>query len=279
MMGMFLPRYRWLWLLVAFGALSCRSEPAELPAPAAPAVASQPARASGLADVLAHAVTAGGWVVVDNLEEHAASLDGYLAYLAAHGPTATPAEFPNRADRLAYWLNARAACSLKLGLLAGCGPRMTPTQLARAWPVDGRPLRLADIDAGLAAEGGWLALAGSPGVTMDRAPLPARPFSPTDVEAALQERLETFLSDNARVVIDVEARQLRLPPIVWGRRDQLIERYAKAYRAASPTFWSALQDVVNGPARRRLQDAVGYQLMQAPADGETCFRKWHELLD
>ncbi|MCY2924605.1 MAG: hypothetical protein NT031_04070, partial [Planctomycetota bacterium] len=179
----------------------------------------------------------------------------------------------------AYWLNARAACSLKLGLLAGCGPQLTPPQLAIALTVDARALRLADIDAALAAEGGWLALAGAPGATMDRAPLPTRPFAPGSLESALQENLETFLGDKDRLVIDVEARQVRLPPIVWGLRDRLIERYAKAYRTASPTLWSALQDVVTGPARRRLQDAVGYQLMQAPADGGTCFKKWYELLD
>ncbi|MCY2928519.1 MAG: hypothetical protein NTV86_03320 [Planctomycetota bacterium] len=240
---------------------------------------SAPAPTADLAGVLQHAVTSGGWVVVDNLQERAGLLQAYLDRLATHGPTTTPGEYPTGEDRLAYWLNARTACSLKLGLLAGCPPRLTPAQLSGAFRLDGRTLHLEDIDAALAAEGGWRALCGAPGVTMDRAAPPRRPFVPGDVRAALQERVDAFVHDAERFEIDVDTRQVRLPAVFWGQRGRLIEQYARASGAKSPTLWSALQDGLGGLARQRLQDAVGYQVVEAPADGQTCFKKWYELLN
>ena len=285
MMVMSDPRCDWFFRLAALcvlgvGGFACQPSPVASPAEAGPpATRPVPADAAALADVLQHAVTPGGWVVVDDLEERAERLKAYLTFLETHGPTATPAEYPTAPDRLAYWLNAHAAWSLELGLRAGCPERLTPAQVSQAFRLDGRMQRLSDIDAALAGEWGWRAPAGAPGVTMDRAAPPRRPFTPSEVEKALQERLDAFIYDDERFEIDVASRQIRVPPVLWGRRQEIIERYAKAYRVASPSFWSALQDAVGGQARRRLQDAVGYQVVEAPPDHQTCFKKWYELLD
>ncbi len=65
------------------------------------------------ARVLARFVDADGRVDYAGLQRERGALDRYYALIAACSPDATPALFPTRADRLAYWLNAYNATVLR----------------------------------------------------------------------------------------------------------------------------------------------------------------------
>lgn len=62
----------------------------------------------GLDKILATYVNDNGWVDYAGLRNNRAALDDYLKSLAA----ASPQQFPNDAERLAFWMNAYNACTL-----------------------------------------------------------------------------------------------------------------------------------------------------------------------
>ena len=67
-----------------------------------------------LATVLNKASAKDGTIDPDELKECTEALDRQLAIMTVTGPTVTPDLLPAREDRLAYWLNARAAWAMKL---------------------------------------------------------------------------------------------------------------------------------------------------------------------
>jgi hypothetical protein len=193
-----------------------------------------------------------------------AELDSTVSRLAVAGPTATPELLETRESRLAYWYNARTAWAMKLAMLSGFPERLRRAALEeRAFPLDGRTMTLAAVDGILAAEEDWRAVAAAPSVRLDRARLPARPFSAADVRERVVSRFTDFVADEDRFEIDVAARAVRFPPVVWEMRQRIIEAHRRAYGAAGASLTSALLPYVSLPAALRLQNAIGYRCVPA----------------
>lgn len=242
-----------------------------------------------LGAVLKGAVAAGGRIKPRRLPAFAARLDAQIKRLAVSGPAVTPRLFSTEGGRLAYWYNARAAWALKLLVLyseafaaaekaAGVLPPgvgwLARRQLksrgigagdfqTTEFPLDGRTMTLEGIDALLAHRFGWRALVAAPGVAPDRAPLPAGPFSADDAAGSAARRFEGFIDDDSRLTIDVPSRHVRVPPVLWRFREQLIARHNETYNTRGATLTTALLRYVRGSAHRRLQDAVGYRCVGA----------------
>ena len=242
-----------------------------------------------LGAVLKGAVAGGGRVRPRRLPAFAARLDAQLKRLAVTGPAVTPRLFSTEGGRLAYWYNARAAWALKLLVLyseafaaaEGAAGVLPPDVgwLARGqlksrgidagdfqtteFPLDGRTMTLERIDALLADRFGWRALVAAPGVAPDRALLPAGPFSADDAAGSAARRFEGFIDDDSRLTIDVSSRRVRVPPVLWRFREQLIARHNETYNTRGATLTTALLRYVRGSAHRRLQDAVGYRCVGA----------------
>lgn len=89
-------------------------------------------------------------------KHHMDDLENYLALIRQVGPTATPDQFPTKASRLAYWINAYNAVMLKRWLDAGAGrsevlatkPRVDDKTWFRQfrYRVDGRDMNLGQIE-------------------------------------------------------------------------------------------------------------------------------------
>jgi len=89
-------------------------------------------------------------------DHHIDDLERYLTLMAKVGPTATPEQFPTRASRLAYWINAYNAVMLKRWLEGGAGDPQTlagkPMIDDKTWfsqykyRVDGRDMTLGQIE-------------------------------------------------------------------------------------------------------------------------------------
>jgi len=99
----------------------------------------------------------GGYVDYVRLQKHHMDdLESYLALIGQIGPTATPDQFPTRASRLAYWINAYNAVMLKRWLEGGAGDPQTlagkPMVDDKTWfsqykyRVDGRDMTLGQIE-------------------------------------------------------------------------------------------------------------------------------------
>ena len=219
---------------------------------------------SDLAAVLRECVRKGGHVEPVALKRVVDRLDAQVKRLAVTGPTATPKLLPGEDDRLAYWLNARAAWALALALRNGCPEALPAAALeACALPLDGRKMTLRDIDAVLAGDKDWRAIVVAPGIRANRARLPTRPFAAKDVRERIAARLSEFLDDPDRFEIDQAEKLVRVPPILDPIRRRLIDEQNRKRGTASATLMTALLEHVTGSAHRRLQDAIGLRCVRA----------------
>jgi len=220
-----------------------------------------------LAAVLHRALDKDGQIIPFRLRDCSGRLEAQLKLLAVAGPTATPPLFAGDEAKLAYWYNARAAWAMKLALDAHCPEKMASRNLdRRPFPLDGRTVTLEEIDRILLADRDWRTVVAAPCVRLDRAALPKEPFSAADVRARIAQRFNDFLGDSKRFAIDVEGKRLLAPAVLWQFRDRLIESYSRTYGTVRPSFVTALLPYVDGPARRRLQDAIGYESAAARAN-------------
>ena len=262
-----------LLLAAAFLLAGCQDGPLEPIVVDANAVTAE-VNYSDLAAVLTDVVDKNGLIDPDLLEKRAGKLDAQLGLLAVTGPKTTPALFPTDGDKLAYWYNARAAWSLKLLLAAKCPRQLARRELQdRRFLLDGRRMTLAEIDAILGADADWRTVVSAPGVCLDRARLPTAPFEAQGVRARIAERFSEFLDDPKRFVIDVENRQVLVPPVLWQFRGRLIRDYETTYGAVGATLTTALLPHLSGSPLRRLQDAVGYPVVEAPSTGATAVKE------
>ncbi len=218
---------------------------------------------SALETVLKAITDKDGMILPDELDDVSERFDEQLKLLAVTGPTASRELFPTPEHRLAYWCNARAAWALKLAALGKLTEKLGTSELeGREFPLDGRTMTLREIDGILVELGGWETHVTAPGVLMQRAPLPKRPFSSEDVRDRIKDRLGKFI-DDARFVIDISRKRILVPPVLWGYRDRILQMHYRDYGAEGATLTTALLGYVTGSGERRLQDAIGYVCVEA----------------
>lgn len=228
---------------------------------------------SDLAAVLAEAATDDGRVRPEALGRAGERLDAQLRKMAVTGPTATPRLYPSYGAQWAYWYNARAAWSLKLAALAGCPRRACPlTVCRRRFPLDGRTMSLEMIDRILLAEarrsGDFRLAACAPGVLLSFGPMPGKPWAAGEFGGRLGEAFDLLVQDRRRFVVDVAKRQVRVPQMLWACRDLVLERYRADYGDAGATLITALRPHVGPGGLRRLEEALGYEAVPRPRQGE-----------
>lgn len=249
---------------VLLGACVCGCErPACTPIALDTAGVAPSASTEDLAYVLDKAVDEQGKVRPRALRQSRERLHRQIALLAVTGPTATPQLVPAGDAAVAYWYNARAAWSLALLLDSNCPGRFPEPRFLRT-PIrlDGRTMSLADIDAALAADHDFRTVVAAPGVTFNRAPLPRRPLAARDVRAEIAERFVRFLADDERFVIDVENQRIEVPRVLYRYREAITAAHNRAYRTTGSTLITALLPYTTGSAERRLQLAMGYEVVK-----------------
>jgi len=254
---------KFLAAVAAAAMAGCSRSPAPLTVAEAPGVRAEVDYAD-LGKVLAEAVDEEGRLDQAELESHTALLDRQLYRMSLTGPTATPALLPAEADRLAYWYNARAAWSMKLALAAGFPETIDGDRWrVSPFPLDGRTMTLAEIDAILARDADWRTEAAAPSVLLHRPALPRAPLAGGDIRREIPARLNAFLADKARFAIDEKRREVKVPPALWARRDELIRRHHETHGTSGATLLTALLPWTTGLAHHRIQDAMGYRCVPA----------------
>ncbi len=219
---------------------------------------------SDLAFILDKGVTTDGLLIPKLVEKNMLRLDQQLKLMKVTGPSVTPELFAADDEKLAYWYNARAAWAMKLAILCECPKDVDIREYTdRTFMLEGRRMVLKDIDNILAGYDEWQILVSAPGVTLGRARMPDEPFSADDVRLRIGKRFNAFIDDKKRFVIDIAAKRLRVPDVLWDFRKDLISEYESSYGTEGATFITALLPHTSGSAQRRLQDAVGYR--SAPA--------------
>lgn len=224
---------------------------------------------SALGQVLEAAVGEDNRLSPRALEDSSETLLRQVKLLAVAGPTATPELFDSADAELAYWYNARAAWAMKLALDCGCPQRLTRDELTdRPFPLDGRTMTLTEIDGLLEGYEDFRVLVASPGVCIQRAALPLKPFSAEDIHERIADRFERFIDDHDRFRIDVADKTIYFPPVLWGMRDRIIGQYESTYGTQGARLSTALLPYVSSAAARRLRNAIGYDCVSAESRWE-----------
>jgi hypothetical protein len=238
---------------------------------------------SGLEAVLKVAISPDGEILPKKLKANAKMLEGQLMLMTLAGPKTRANLFKNEHSKLNYWYNARAAWSLRLMLTFSrerpetdekktSKPvrwRITDDGVSidkfanRPFPIDGRSMTLSLMDSLIEDQFGFKAVIGAPGVWPLRASIPAKPFDAKDAKKLIDERFNGFLDSEKRFVIDVASKQILVPPILWRFRERLIADHQEKYGATGANLTTALLPHVRLSPHRRLQNAVGYKLVEA----------------
>lgn len=225
-----------------------------------------------LSAVLKAGVGQAGLLDPKALGESSDALEAQLAMFAITGPTASPGLFctgqpstPSEKiadDELAYWYNARTAWAIRLAMDQSSPDRQDTAAInSRRFRLDGRVMTLEQIDRILAGDGDWRVLLASPGTCPCRAKIPDKPFASAGVRGQLAGRINELLADDERVRINIARRRLEVPQVVWDSRNRIIDEHVRSYGSVNPTLITALLPHAAGKAKRKLQDATGYEVV------------------
>ena len=214
---------------------------------------------SPLAQTLQTLVDSDGYIRAKQWPAVSGTLQDQLKLLAVTGPSTTAELFESTDQILAWWFNARTAWSIFLAMRFGDVETDEKRDWTRAaFPLDGARMTLADIDAAIESLGGYTAVVAAPGVDLRRAKLPEVPFEPKTIWEDVAARFEDFIDAADRVVIDVEAMEIRFPPVIWDCRETILQEYKTQNGAAGAKLTSALLGKLTGSPYRRFQEAIGY---------------------
>lgn len=221
-------------------------------------------RYDDLAAVLARAVGKDGLAEGEALDALAARLDAQVKLLAVAGPTATPDLLGGGEARIAYWLNAHTAWSMKLLLIERCPRQVRQAAFhSRPFPLDGRTMTLGGIVAALSKDADFRTAATCPGVTLLDARLPREPFAPETLRKRIADRFAEMIDDPLRFVVNIRRKRVEVPPALWAMRGRAIREHNARYGTRDSTLLTALLPYVTGSPHRRLQDAIGYECVPA----------------
>ncbi len=197
------------------------------------------------------------------LGTHAAALAKATASLAALSPLDAPERFPTPVDRLAYWLNARAALTFD-ALSRGKDPTALSTRWLETWPVGGKRLTLGALERRFLE-----------GTTDPRVPLsvftgarsggvPARePFFSAALDHQLNEATQRFVRRPENASLD--GKVVRLSPAFHDEEADILAALPRDRRSLLQFVWAFLPDTCEGLApgcltRSELDQACGAHL-------------------
>jgi hypothetical protein len=212
-----------------------------------------------LAVVLTRCLTSDGSIIPEALNNQRDKLNVQLKRFVVTGPSASPGLFADEDAAIAFWYNARTAWSLKLAMETAFPQEICPEQIRELYfPLDGKTMTLSQIDS-ILGKYAWQAQVAAPGACLDRAHLPKRPFTAGDVRGRIVKRLNSFINDPRRFVVDVQHKRVLVAPILWQHRQEIIDQYDSGYGTKGANLLTALIPHVSGSALRRIQDAIGYE--------------------
>jgi len=196
---------------------------------------------------------------VNDLEE---KLDLQLSLMAVCGPSVNPDLFPDELSKLVYWLNARTAWTIKFTAMideAWFKAPDSPSPRPGKFTLDGRKMALEDIDARISETGDYMHVIIAPGLRPLRAPIPREVFDVKKLDRQVREIFNSFIDDPDRFVIDVESKEILVPPVIWQHRNMLKQKYREKFEGTEDiSLVTALLPMTSGSAHRRLQNALGY---------------------
>ena len=246
-------------LTAALGLAACATLRPPTPSTVAPA---DPEAVWGR--VLAEHVDSDGAIDFVGLRERPRDLEAYVAWVVGHGPRSTPALFPTRESRLAYYINAYNALAMYQVVAT---PRRPEEQVrffvTSRVPIDGRTMSLYALENDVIRPLGETRVHFALNRMVRACPrLPRAPFTAERLDTMLDAETRRFLDDPRNVQPARPGR--RLPRVGCGPRGEarddpgrLGEHHAEAAGPAAPTTAEARAGPADGDAARGREAEVG----------------------
>lgn len=212
-------------LTAALGLAACATLRPPMPTTVAPA---DPEALWGR--VLAGHVDSDGAIDFVGLRERPRDLEAYVAWVAGHGPRSTPALFPTRESRLAYYINAYNALAMYQVVAT---PRRPEAQVrffvTSRVPIDGRSLSLYALENDVIRPLGEPRVHFALNCMVRGCPrLPRGPFTAGRLDTMLDAETRRFLDDPRHVQVD--------PPLRTVRLNSILRFYTADFLAAAPSL-------------------------------------------
>jgi len=145
-----------------------------------------------------------------------AALDRYVLWLGTADPGATDA------DRIAFWINAHNALTLRQALDARpVSVRDVPAFSDRAWRVAGRDVTLHGIEEILAAAGDPLVLFALYRAARSSPPLAAVLYEGRDLRATLEQQARAYLADAGQNRFEYAQQRAELSMLLLWHHEEL----------------------------------------------------------
>ena len=172
------------------------------------------------------------------LRRDARDLEAYVAWVATHGPRATPELFPTDTARLAYYINAYNAAAMYQVVATTRRPeQQVRFFLLTAFTIDGGRTSLYQLEHAVIRPLGDPRVHFALNCMVRGCPrLPREPFDPSRLDAQLEREARRFLNEPRNVQVDASLRVVRVNSILrFYRADFLATApsligYANRYR-------------------------------------------------
>ncbi|MFZ5439806.1 MAG: DUF547 domain-containing protein [Myxococcota bacterium] len=195
---------------------------------------------SDLVDAL-RAIDGRGQVNLAELKQRHASLERFVAALAATSPDTTPARFPTVEAKLAFWLNAYHALVLRELLDVRGTKASRAAELADAVPIGGRWWTRAAIYRHFLSQSGdarvYLALfTGAKG----RGVLDGAPFDGDSLDPQLDDAVRRFVRRKDHV--DLEGKTVKLSALFREHHDEFLAALPDERKNVLQIVWAYLPE-------------------------------------
>ncbi len=165
-------------------------------------------------------------------------LEAYVAWVATHGPRATPELFPTPAARLAYYINAYNGLAMYQVVATSRRPEQRVRFfLLTAVVVDGRRTSLYRLENAVIRPLGDPRVHFALNCMVRGCPrLPREPFDPCRLDAQLEREARYFLDEPRNVQVDPPLRVVRISSILGFYHEDFLAQaaslvaYANRYR-------------------------------------------------
>ena len=172
------------------------------------------------------------------LRQDPRDLEAYVAWVAIHGPRATPELFSTQAARLAYYINAYNAVAMYQVVTTPHRPQQRVRFfLLTAVVIDGRRTSLYRLENAVIRPLGEPRVHFALNCMVRGCPrLPREPFDPSRLDAQLERETRRFLNESRNVQVDPPLRLVRVNSILHFYHDDFLAQapslvaYANRYR-------------------------------------------------
>lgn len=202
-----------------------------------------------------------------------ADLNAYLAVLERTGPTTTPEQFTDPAERIAYYINAYNACAVRVALAnypseSAYGPTRSDFETDWYFRVDGRRVNLHDLRQNLwvAADGDVRPLFALCEAAIGSPPLAPHPYRAQDLYEELAAQVQACMAMPQFVAISHDQRQLQLWWRILRHGDAFADWYQKLYGSPPGSLLNVVMDMAPPARRGAINRAVGYKIVEVPFD-------------